>query len=94
MHGPTCNICDRGNCKLSRRDWCDVCEAEFESVMTTITCSEDPIRHAATVCTSPISCLMRKACVQMKAAIEVTRNEPVNRVATSERDTRKAAGKV
>jgi len=88
MHGPTCNICDRGDCKLSKRDWCDICEYQFESVMSTIKCEEDNTRHAASVCTSPISCMMRKTCVQLRAAIEIIRHESDNRITETEHDTR------
>lgn len=89
MHGPTCVICDRGNTKLSKRDWCDPCETQFVQIMSMIKCEEDKNRHAADVCTSPISCMMRKTCVQMRATLQVMKNEPDNRTATVECDTRK-----
>lgn len=70
MYGPTCIICDRGNTHLSSRDWCDTCEMEFKRVMERIKCAE-----SNGVCLSPISCMMAKACVQLRAAITIVRNE-------------------
>lgn len=70
MRGPQCVICDRGNCMLSERDFCAQCDMEFTRVMETIRCAE-----ASAVCSSPISCLMVKKCVQMRAAVAVASNE-------------------
>lgn len=91
MHGQTCVICDRGNCDLSKRDWCNWCEEQFTQVMSTIKCAEDQTRHAASVCISPISCMMRHTCLQVTTAVRILRgencgNEPRNGIAAAEPD--------
>lgn len=64
MHKPTCEMCDRGNCALSQRGWCGICEAEFTTVMERIRCA-----NTGSGCTSPITCVMNKRCVQLRAAL-------------------------
>jgi len=64
MRKPTCEMCDRGNCVLSARGWCDTCEKEFAEVMERINCMSD-----VGGCTSPITCRMTKRCVQLRAAV-------------------------
>lgn len=66
MHGDTCVICDRGNCELSKRGWCFNCEDTFARVFSTINCAAESM-----TCESPISCMMRKTCVQIRAAIRI-----------------------
>lgn len=57
--------------------------------MSVVKCAEDSNRHAATVCLSPITCLMRRACAQVRTAVRITKgtDEQSNGVAKTELDT-------
>jgi hypothetical protein len=60
-----CVMCDRSVHELSERGWCVMCEAEFVRVMAHVKCALEG-------CASPVTCLMQKRCVQMRAAIVLT----------------------
>lgn len=64
MRGPVCEMCDKGSTILSPRGWCLTCEDEFKRVMAHVKCAQEN-----GVCESPISCLMVKRCVQLRAAV-------------------------
>lgn len=70
MYGPVCICCDKGTKRLSEREWCDACEAEFARVMVAVRCAE-----RSGVCTSPFSCMREKQCVQIRAAVRLVNAE-------------------
>jgi hypothetical protein len=60
-----CIVCDNGG-YLNANGWCDRCVDEFQRVMATVTCAEE-----SGACTTPLTCLGAKRCVQLRAAIRL-----------------------
>ena len=62
-----CYACDnRAASVLSAHGFCDVCEAEFVTTMQRVRCAEK-----SGVCSSPLSCVQVKRCVQLRAAVTI-----------------------
>lgn len=70
MYGPTCAVCDKGSTKLDADGWCSPCLDEFARVMFAVRCAAQ-----AGVCVSRFSCMQAKTCVQIRAAVTITKDE-------------------
>lgn len=67
MHGPICEMCDRGNCDLDDEGWCLGCRDEFTRAMSFIKCTQG-------LCTTRVTCRRERQCVQLKASLEIVKN--------------------